>query len=304
MKLPTVDPFDHYTFACLDLSPHTRRWYAVKLATWKAWCEAEGVDPVKPSHLDVRRYSAWRREQTNPQTGKPLSTVTVKGDVQVLKGFLNWAAKEEVFGVDEKLAGKISVPRADSKVIETFTREQLKRLLAACAFEYNRELQERDRAILRVLLSTGIRASELCGLTLDHTHLTPIDPHLKVLGKGRKQREVPLGNDARQSLYRYISHWRRGQDPHTFHNRANEPMTPDGVDQMLYRLRDWSGITGVRCSAHTFRHTFAVEYLRQGGDVYRLSKLLGHASVSVTEVYLRAFKEHEARQGVRVFDDL
>lgn len=299
-----ADPFDDYAFACLDLSHKTQGWYRQKLTLWRVWCEEQGLDPLKSSHLDVQRYVAYRRAQIDPRSGKPLSAQTIKGDVQVIKGFLTWALREEVYAVNEKTPGKLKLPKAENQVIETFTRDQIKRLLLACAHEYNRELQVRDQAILRTLLSTGIRASELCSLTLDHTVLTPNDPHLRVMGKGRKERQVPLGNDARQALYRYLTHWRRGRDPYVFHNRANGRLTPDGLDQMLYRLRDWSGITGVRCSAHTFRHTFALEYLRQGGDIYRLSHLLGHASVAVTEVYLRAFKVHEARQGVRVFDDL
>jgi site-specific recombinase XerD len=198
----------------------------------------------------------------------------------------------------------VELPRADQKMVVTFTREHVRRLLLATANEYNRELQERDKAIIRVLLSTGIRASELCGLTLDHTHLDMYDAHIRVTGKGRKQREIGLATEARKQLYRYVTRWRRSPTSHTFVNRAGDPMTPDGLDQMLYRLRDWSGVSGVRVSAHTFQHTFAVEFLRTTGDLYRLKTLLGHVSVTTTQIYLAAYTSTEARRGVEVFNDL
>jgi hypothetical protein len=93
--------------------------------------------------------------------------------------------------------------------------------------------------------------------------------------------------------------WRCLESPYIFVNGADEQMTPDGLDQMLYRLRDWSGISGERCSAHTFRHTFAVEFLRSMGDIYWLSRVLGHANVSTTEVYLRAVSSKDVRAGWR-----
>jgi len=84
-------------------------------------------------------------------------------------------------------------------------------------------------------------------------------------------------------------------------------LTPEGLDRLLYRLRDRVGrqhFNGVRVSAHTFRHTYAVRYLEQGGDLYKLSRLMGHSSVVVTEGYLRAFTARAARQGGSVLDNL
>ena len=80
--------------------------------------------------------------------------------------------------------------------------------------------------------------------------------------------------------------------------------TPKGLDDLLYRLRDRAGISGVRCSAHTFRHTYAFNFIKVGGDVLRLSRLLGHTSVLVTENYLRCFGSQDARGGLSVFDTL
>jgi site-specific recombinase XerD len=165
--------------------------------------------------------------------------------------------REEDWGINEKVARRIEMPTVEETIIETFTREQLKKLLIACGREYNRELTERDRAILHVLLSTGVKASELCCLTVQHTHLTPYDAHIRVMGKGRREREVGLNDQARAHPHWYLSRFREGRkgEPHVFLNRNHEPLTPDGLDEMLYRLRDWTGISGVRVQrAHLQTH--------------------------------------------------
>lgn len=86
-----------------------------------------------------------------------------------------------------------------------------------------------------------------------------------------------------------------------FINRYGEPLTPTGVDQVLDDIKERSGITGVRVSAHTFRHTFACMYREQGGEIYKLSKLMGYSSVDVTEEYLKNFNIRAARRGQEKF---
>ena len=73
-------------------------------------------------------------------------------------------------------------------------------------------------------------------------------------------------------------------------------MTTNGLDQILRRLAEWGRVTGVRVSAHTFRHTYAVNFLKASGDIYKLSRLLGHTGISITQEYLKAFSAHDARQ--------
>ena len=155
--------------------------------------------------------------------------------------------------------------------------------------------------------TTGIRAAELCGLTRECTFLRLDDSYLKVHGKGDKWREVPLGKDARTALYRYMTRYRKAdsEEQHIFVNRNGRPLTTNGLDQMLARLAQWARITGVRCSAHTFRHTFAVNYLATSNDVYKLSRLMGHSEVKITEGYLITVKARAARQdGISIVDTM
>lgn len=302
---------DEYAFAILEKSPHTQRWYLQKLRVFAAWCEEQGVtvEELGPTH--VRRFYDFVRTKPNRSlsaTKQQMSTYTVHGYAQVVKGFVTFLGREGLISTTtaERIRRNVEMPQVQEKVIEIFTPDQLKRLFAACQFEKTPRLAARDRAILAVLLDTGIRASELCGdpeghlpgLTLDRVFLKPSDAYLRVIGKGNKMREVPLGIKAQQHLHRYITRFRHApeMEKHVFLAHSGAPLLSDGLDQMLYRLRDLAGIEGVRCSAHTFRHTFACNFLLAGGDIYILSKLLGHTHVSTTEIYLRAVKAIEVRK--------
>lgn len=300
------EALNEYRFSILQLSPKTQGWYLQKLGVFVDWCAQQNKNTLEQLTAgDLRRFLAEARTRNNPQTGAALSSYTIHGYAQVIKGFLSWCAGEEM--ISERLAKRVEMPRVDVKVIETFTQEQIKRLFAACALAPTPALLARDRAILAVLLDTGIRASELCGLTLENVFLEPQEAFLRVFGKGRKEREIGLGKSARAALYRYITRYRKApkEERHVFLTRLHEPLALGGLESLFYRLRDAAKITGVRCSPHTARHTFAVNYLAAGGDVYKLSRLLGHTSVTVTENYLRAYQARDARKdGLSVLDQM
>lgn len=297
---------DEYLLAKDDLSPSTKRWYTQKLRALVAWCAAEGVtDLGQLSATHVHRYLATLREHPSTQFGRPITSHTLKGYARIIKTFLVWCAEDEL--LPARVAHRIQMPRVEQRVIKTFTPAHLRALFDACADPDQPDLAARDRAILAVLLDTGVRANELCTLTLDHTFLSTEDSFLRVFGKGRKEREVGLGKQARTHLHRYIHRYRHGprDEPHVFLRRGGRPLKPEGLDRMLYRLRDRAGVEGVRVSAHTFRHTFACSYLADGGDLFKLSRLLGHTSVSITETYLRDFQQRDARRDRRsVLDNL
>jgi integrase/recombinase XerD len=159
----------------------------------------------------------------------------------------------------------------------------------------------RDYTIILLLLDTGIRVSEMCSLTLDRVYLEVLnEAFIKVMGKGRKEREVGLSPEVAQHLWKYIHAYRHPKDASNqslFINSFGKPLTIFGIEQMLQEVAKRAKVTGVRVSPHTFRHTFARMYLENGGDVYRLSLLLGHSSVVVTENYLKDFYSRNARQG-------
>lgn len=299
---------EEYSYAVKDLGVRTQSLYTQRLSVFVGWCEEHELEleDIKISH--IRRFTQSIKGRVAPKTSTPISTYTVHGYVQVVKSFLLWCGKEEdIEGVvRERLGERIEVPKTDTKLIAIFTPEHIKSLYKACDREFNEVLRGRDVAILSLLFSTGIRASELIGLKLQDVHLDKDDSYIKVFGKGRKEREVGLEERARKDIARYIRRLRPAtSSPVVFLTRYSQPFTVVGLDRVFLRLEEWGNIQGVRCSPHTCRHTFAVNYLKRGGDLYKLSRLLGHNSISTTEVYLRAFKQSDARKGgPSLLDDL
>lgn len=294
-----------YRFGILHLSDQTQTWYAGRLKQFASWCAGQKLEVEQLKTVDIRRYINYLQTRESSR-GTRLSTYTVHGHARAVRAFLNWCSQEDGLGelVSEKVARRIGMPHLEEKVIETFTDDQIKALFIACDSEYCAKLRWRDRAILSMLLDTGIRADELCGLTLENCTLTPEHSFIKVLGKGNKWREVGLGKKARQVVHRYIALYRRsGKQETVFLSRFDKPLTVNGLDQLVRRLGDWAHIE--RVYPHRFRHTFACRFLLAGGDIKFLSLLMGHTSVSVTERYLKAIKAVQARQMSKsVLDEL
>jgi site-specific recombinase XerD len=288
-----------------DFPPTTQRWYHQKLQTFLTYCSQQGVSTLDAiTAVLLTSYLRYLRETPSPHTGKLITSQTLAGHARAIKAFLRWAADQEL--VKDSLPRKLKMPRTEQKVLAVFTPAHMHALFAACEGEEPAWLNERNRAIVAVLLDTGMRASELCGLTLDRTHLGLAESYVVVRGKGSKQREIALGKKARTLLHRYITRYRPHipGEAHVFLGRKG-PLTPEGLDRMLYRLRDKTNIVGVRVSAHTFRHSFAFSYMANGGDVLHLSRILGHTDLATTQHYLRAFSSREARQHhVSVLDNL
>lgn len=288
-----------------EYAPRSRDWYGRMLAVFIAHLEAEDVgDLARVTAPVVRGFLDVVRARENPQKHRPVSTHTVHGYARAVRTFLRWCAEEGL--LDAAVPRRVKPPKLEKRtVIEAFTPEQVARLLRAAE---RTDYPLRNRALLAVLVDTGIRAQEACTLTLPNVHFDREDSWLYVHGKGNKWRAVGLGEKSRSLLHRYV-HRERGVAIATWPNvflGKRGPLTRSGLDQLLYMLRGKAGeehFRGVRVSAHTFRHTYAQTYLANGGEIFKLSRLLGHASVSTTEVYLRSFSSKAARQGPSVFDN-
>lgn len=276
-----------------DLTPASRRWYRERLCAFADWLDVADVEAITPAHL--RGYLAYLHDRPGQRT-RHLDTHTLHGHARAIRAFLNWAATEEL--VAATLAKKLPMPRRESKVLPVLSQAQTDAMFAACA----KSMQpHRDRAILALLLDTGIRAAELIGLTLDRVRISQEDAYLLVKGKGRKQREVGLGRRSRMLLHKHV-HRSGITDGLVFLGRGGDGLEPGGLDQMLYRLRNRAKLGKVRVGAHVWRHTYAYRYMAAGGDLFKLCRLMGHSSVMVTQGYLSAFSAREARRGFSVLD--
>jgi len=297
---------EEYRYAILQLSEETQIWYMARLKRFAEWCERHSISLEEIRPTTVATYLNDLAKIPSQETGKLLSTYTVHGHARTIRTFLFWCAAESQNYVQRNVPDNIVMPHLKQKIIETFTPLQIKALFAAAESEMTPAMVTRGKAILALLLDTGIRASELVDIQLADVHMTPREGWVKVTGKGDKEREVGLGHKARQYLATWLRYRKAPEDElHVFLSHKKTPLTLNGLDQLLYRLAKRAKVSGVRVSAHTFRHTFACNFLLQGGDVYALSRLMGHTSVQVTEVYLRAIKTDQARKTSKsVFDNL
>jgi site-specific recombinase XerD len=244
-------------------SPKTIEWYRMVLGRALRDLGAERpLDALTP--VELRDWLLTLRATLSP--------VSVAGYVRGLKAFGNWCAAEEV--AEARSLRSLRRPRVPHKLVEPLSDEALRRLLDGAS--------GRDRAIVLLFLDTGLRLSELAGLRL--TDLRS-DGSLKVMGKGARERIVPVGSAARQALVRYLR--QREADPSgpIFRSGRGGPLGARGIQQLFRRLKVRAGLPG-RCSPHTLRHTFARAYLMNGGDAFSLQRILGHATLDMVMRYV------------------
>jgi integrase/recombinase XerD len=223
-----------------------------------------------------------------------LSKKSVLGCHAGLSALWRWAADEQL--VERNLVRDIPQPRPEERVINPFTQAELKSLLGAVekSAPYRRPGQRecqntcanasRNKAIIFVLLDTGIRASELCGLKIRHVDLKV--RHLLVMGKGGKERQVPFDSATGQVLWRYLA-TRKAEplDAPLFPvRRSRRELNARELHHILHRIGERAGVPNVH--PHRFRHTFAIQYLRNKGDVYTLQRILGHTTLDMVRRYL------------------
>jgi site-specific recombinase XerD len=282
-------------------------WYRQKLLFFCEYIQNEQdvttLNKITITHL---RLFVDHMQQTKSGVNNPhnhgsmdsnLSDLTVKGYVQVIKGFFSWCVSEEPPLLRKNPAASLKLPKVGEYLIKTLEEHHVEDLLAVC--DISTPLGFRDHLILWLFLDTGIRLSELCTLTLDRVFIRLSSaPYIKVLGKGRKEREVGLHDTTAELLWKYIHMYRHPHDTSeqvVFINRYGKPLTPTGIGQIILDMKKRAGIEGIRVSPHTLRHTFARTYLARGGDLGKLSRLMGHSKVSTTEHYLKDFNSRDAR---------
>lgn len=249
---------------------------------------------------ELRQFSVYLRERprfahhrfTRPQTGQ-LSGHTVNGYMRALQAFWSWLVREDL--VDDNPFDRIKIPKAPKKVIPIFTEEQLRQIFEG--IDITSSVGYRDYTIILTLLDTGIRCSELTGLGLTDVNLD--SRLLKVWGKGSKERLVPIGAKVQKAIWKYLNRYR--PEPaiprydQVFLTHEGYPLSKDRLEAIVERYGKKAEIIGVRVSPHTFRHTMAVTFLRNGGDVFSLQRILGHSSLEVLRGYVNLAQSDVSR---------
>jgi len=219
----------------------------------------------------------------NAQQTRPVRPSTTKTYHGHLRTFFRWLVAEGV--LTDSPMECITAPISRPDQIQPFTEKQVESLFTAARRTNH---PRRDEAIVAFLLDTGLRASELCSLRLCDVDLT--GKSCTVMGKGNKRRTLYFGRTTAKALWNYLREDLREKDAPLFLSdrglRAGEPLTRSGLGQLVERLGKSAKIEATRCSPHSFRHSFAVSFLRNGGQSFALMHLLGHTNLTMTNRYV------------------
>lgn len=234
----------------------------------------------------VRRYKLALARQVNPSTRRPLSRATQTYYLVALRSLLRFCARQ---GIDTLAADRVELGKHDARSLKFLDPGQMARLLSAPDVGDERGL--RDRALLELLFSTGLRVSEVSSLNRGDVNLATRE--FGVIGKGRKPRVVFLSDAAAEWLARYLQLRHDRYKPLFIRTRGTRDATPGGsgmrmtprsIERLVTKHVRRSGL-GVSATPHTLRHSFATDLLSNGADLRAVQEMLGHANLSTTQIY-------------------
>jgi len=287
MSAALADGVDRFLQSLLNerrLSPHTGSAYARDLRTLLEYCAAQGIDDwaqLDPQH--VRMFAARCHRQG-------LAPRSIQRRLSALRSFFRHLVLEGELRNDP--AADVQAPKARKRLPTTLDADTMARLLA---FRTDDRLGVRDQAIMELFYSSGLRLAELLGLDLPDLDLR--DRTVRVLGKGRKVRIVPVGKEAVRALDRWLKE-------RTTIAGVGETAVFVGVNGrrlgpriVQRRIARWAQLQGLpeHVHPHMFRHSFASHLLESSGDLRAVQELLGHVNISTTQVYTHLDFQHLAR---------
>ncbi len=256
----------------------TRRAYGVDLGGFVEWLGPQGLGPGDVRYRDVRRYAAGL-------SSAGAAPATVARKLAAIRGLYGFLVRTERAG--QNPAELVSSPKRGEKLPQVLSTAQMRTLLESIPARSPLEL--RDRAMLELAYSCGLRCEEI--VNLDRDSIDFESEQLRVLGKGSKERILPVGEPAQRALRRYLDRGRHAlaTDPREsalFLSKSGRRLSNSDVTRRLgLWTREAAMAAGV--SPHSLRHSFATHLLEGGADLRTIQELLGHASISTTQVYTR-----------------
>ncbi len=239
--------------------------------------ELPGVNPTKVTTEHIRKF-------LHHITDIGLAITTQNRILSGIKAFYKFLLLEDI--IDTNPADLIETARVGRKLPDTLNNEEVEQLIAQ--IDRSKPEGERNLAIIEVLYGCGLRVSELVNLKISNIYFD--DEFIRVTGKGDKQRLVPLGGMAKKHILLYMNEVRihvpvqKGQEDYLFLNRRGKQLTRVMIFTILKNLTELAGIRK-NISPHTLRHSFATELLQRGADLRAIQDMLGHESITTTEVY-------------------
>lgn len=273
----TIENYDH----------HLRRFFG-----WLADFLGKSADKIGANEIteeSVRKFRLFLARETD-QYGKQLKKQTQNHHLIALRMFLKYLAKR---GVETLSAEKIELAHQPQRELEFMDESELKRLLDAPKGDDFQNF--RDKAILELLFSTGLRVSELCALNIDNADVDK--GSFSVRGKGGKIRVVFVSDEAREAVKKYLNQrkdidpalftrhaYRQAGDANSLNKEDELRLTPRSVQRIIRRYTAKAGISK-KVTPHWLRHQFATDLLRNGADLRSVQMMLGHANIATTQIY-------------------
>lgn len=286
-SIPIATLVDRYLSACrsASMSAKTIRGYNEKLGRYVRVVGGTlgdfTIETMRQHLYSLQKAHKWEGHPHMPPTDDILSPTTILNHGRVLTGFASWLVAEGY--TDVNVLSGLKLPKPDNISIEPLNDEEISRLMAC--FNLNLEVGCRNAAMIWLFLDTGLRCAELVGLEMENLFLDT--RRLKILGKGRKERIVPFGHQAKRLLERYIHHLRPApiQKDRVFLISEGYPITENTVKMVVQRASRRANIT--RLHVHLLRHTFATRFVMRGGDTMWLQTLMGHERLETTQRYVK-----------------
>ena len=257
--LKTVENYDHYLTRFLGF--------------------IKNDNPANITDASVREFRLWLNRQSASQgkgSTETLSKKTQNYYLIALRAFLKYLARENIKSLAPE---RIELAKVGERSLDLITREELARLLKS---PNGKELTDlRDKAVLELLFSTGLRVSELCSLTSD---INLNSEELSIRGKGGKVRVVFISDDAKNAVKKYLAA-RKDMKEELF------PLTRRSIERIVKQHAIKSGISK-KVTPHVIRHSFATDLLSNGADIRSVQIMLGHANISTTQIYTHVTDKH------------
>lgn len=278
-------------------SLNTTRNYELYLNRFYELCSEDTTEELKPSNITpevLRKYRLKLNRFEDNQNHERLSVLTQSYHLIALRGFLKYLSKRGIKSLDPTL---VDLPRATKKQVTFLHFDEVERLLNEIPEDTETGL--RDRAIIELLFSGGLRVSELCGLNRDSINLERRE--FVVRGKGKKDRPIFIDQSTADCIKDYLD-MRTDSLPALFlNNSQNQQMpttsgdyrrlTPRSIERIVQGYARKAGITK-HVTPHTLRHSFATDLLMNGADIRSVQSLLGHANISTTQIYTHVTDQH------------
>jgi integrase/recombinase XerD len=245
--------------------------------------ESIGVSEIRSFILYLKESPRFTSHPSIKSRDRQLTGHTINCYMRSISAFWSWLKREGF--IEKNPFSSIRIPKAPKKIITPFTEEQIQRLIQSIDTASATSL--RTYAIILTFLDTGMRLSELLGLKKEDIDFR--NKTLKVLGKGNRERRIPIGKRLLAALWKYQLHRPQpatGSIDNFFLTQDGWPLTKNRVETIIKNLGKKAALQGVRCSPHTFRHTFCIQFLRNGANLFSLQQMTGHSSLEVLRGYV------------------